>query len=855
MTEIIIADAGLEDIDSLLSFKRADVQVLRVTATEDAHPLLAAALAERPSAVHIVAHGEPGRVRLGARPLDADSLSSRSWPHAEGTEIHIHACRAGADAAGRRLVNGLAARTGARVAASTRPVGHAARDGSWALDVSTGPIRNPSAFVGAESWPHLLAVTGTATAGNDTLVGDNSGNVISGLGGDDSLIGGTGRDTLQGGEGNDTLNGGPGGDVLDGGGGFDAVTYENATSGLTLNLLDPTKSTGEAAGDTFNSVERWIGSEQADTLIANDSGVWFWGHGGDDLEYGGAGNDTLESGNGNDTVYGGGGNDLMFGRIDNDRVYGQAGNDTIGGGAGDDLVDGGDGNDVLFSDWGKDTVQGGIGDDTIMAGEVSSGGYSEVQADIISGGDGNDTYIVANGLETGTVSFDGGTGTDTLRVSSDDVVDPEGKVGTATPQINISGMTLASVEVLGLTGSRHHTVTMTASQANGFTGGVTGASVGDVFKITGTAMSGTVGTGNGATLTAGQVQAEVVNGVTLLHIGTNATPGGDVTLRFAGSFTADQFQVSGTTVTLVQGGGSTGGGSTGGGSTGGGSTGGGSTGGGSTGTPGQTLTGTAARDVITGGTGNDTITGNAGNDYMEGGLGSDTFVLKPGDGWDCIGDFKAGAGGDVINLGGWTGLSDLTKVLATATEDSGGTVLNFSPTDSVRLMGVTKASLTADNFVFGGASSGDSTGGGSTGSGSTGGGSTGGGSTGGGSTGTPGQTFLGTANRDVIFGGAGNDTITGLGGNDYMEGGLGSDTFVLKPGDGWDCIGDFKAGAGGDVLDVRAIGGLTSLSAVLGHATQDSGGVSIDIGGSSSMRLMGVTLNGLTSGNFLFSNS
>ena len=568
MTEVIIADAGLEDLDQLLGHGRPELRTVRVSAGEDAHAVLAAVLAERPAAVHLVAHGEPGRIRLGAQPLDAASLLDRSWPDAQGTEIHIHACRVADGAVGRAFLNRLAAATGATIAASSRPVGPAGQGGSWQLDVRTAPVLAASPFVGAESWPHVLAVTGTPSPGNDTLIGDDLGNTIDGLAGDDSLVGGAEMDTLNGGEGNDTLiggggndmlNGGPGADLLNGGDGFDSATYETSPTGLVIDLAVPANSTGEAAGDTFIDIERWIGSNFNDTMVAGDQPVWFWGHAGDDVQYGGAGNDTLESGDGNDTVHGGAGDDMIFGRADDDVLYGDAGNDLLAGGGGNDSIEGGSGNDTLVGDWGNDTLIGGDGDDTFYSGEHTDGnGVAYDDSDSISGGAGNDTLIIAGQSDAAATIFDGGDGIDTLRISSVTVSDPE-KLTTdpnknntiATPQIDISGMTLTSVERLDLVGDPLHTVTMTASQANGFTEGVSGARVGDVFRITGTAMTGTTAAGNGSTLTAGQVQAETVDGVTLLHIGTDATAGADVTLRFAGSFTAGQFQVSGDTITLV----------------------------------------------------------------------------------------------------------------------------------------------------------------------------------------------------------------------------------------------------------------------------------------------------------------
>ncbi|AWU97393.1 DUF4347 domain-containing protein [Azospirillum ramasamyi] len=837
MHGIILADAGLADIDALIGRHAPDVTVIRVAGDEDALGLLADALEAGPAAVHLIAHGAPGVVRLGAMPLDISALLDRRWPDASGTEILIHACDVGAGADGRSFVECLAAVTGARVAAASHPVGHADQGGSWELDVVTGQILTARPFAGADVWPHRLAYSGTPSAGNDTLVGDNGGNVINGLAGNDSIVGGTGNDSLIGGLGDDTLvgggnsgvaagdtmNGGLGADHYVGGSGFNIVTYEDATTGITLDLGNGANNTGEAAGDTFENIQRWIGSEYADSMTAGDTAVWFWGHGGDDIEHGGAGNDTLEAGDGNDSVFGGGGNDLIYGRADNDELHGQDGNDTVAGGGGADLIHGDAGNDLLKGDWERDTIHGGDGDDTILAGIVTAGSYAQTQADTIFGEAGNDRYIVVSQYDAGTVSFDGGTGTDTLEVRSDNLTsyngyDLEYYTDVASPRIDISGMTLTSVETLALTGSQRHTVTMTAAQANGFTS-ITGAVTGDAFAIAGASLSGTVGTGSGGTLQAGQVQAETVNGVTLVHVGLDAAAGADVTLRIAGSFAASSIGLSGNTITLGQAGS-------------GGNTGGGNPGGSS---GGLTLTGTDARDYLAGGAGNDVIIGNGGNDYMVGGAGSDSFVFKPGDGWDYVADFQAGSGGDVLNVAGWTGLTDFTAVMAAATQEGANTIVRFDDNNSVTLENVTRSSLTAANFSFLNASPGGSTGGGSTG-------------------GVSGQMITGTSAGEYLAGGSGNDTITGNGGNDYMIGGAGRDTFVQGAADGWDCIGDFQAGSGGDVIDLRSIAGFSSLNDVLTHSVQSGADLSIDFGSTSTIKLMGVDRSMLTAENFLFAN-
>lgn len=112
------------------------------------------------------------------------------------------------------------------------------------------------------------------------------------------------------------------------------------------------------------------------------------------------------------------------------------------------------------------------------------------------------------------------------------------------------------------------------------------------------------------------------------------------------------------------------------------------------------ITGGAHRDLLFGGAGDDTIIGNRGNDYMEGGGGSDRFVLKPGDGWDCIGDFQAGAGGDLLDLRGWSGFGSLEDLLSQSHQDRDGLVLDFGPRDGVKLIGLSRGDLTADNLLL-----------------------------------------------------------------------------------------------------------------------------------------------------------
>lgn len=89
----------------------------------------------------------------------------------------------------------------------------------------------------------------------------------------------------------------------------------------------------------------------------------------------------------------------------------------------------------------------------------------------------------------------------------------------------------------------------------------------------------------------------------------------------------------------------------------------------------------------------------------------------------------------------------------------------------------------------------------------------------------------GRGGNDTLNGGAGDDTITGGAGDDEMNGGGGLNLFVFAPGEGADRIVGFDAGPGvADVIDLSAFS-FADFAAVLAAATNEVGGVVIDLDG------------------------
>lgn len=136
------------------------------------------------------------------------------------------------------------------------------------------------------------------------LVGGSSGDLLVGLAGDD---------TLSGWDGNDTLVGGAGADRLDGGSGYDVVGYGGATSGVTVDVAGG-QGAGDAAGDTFVSIERYGLTGFSDVFL------------------GSAAKESVFAGAGADRIVGGGGADQLYGQSGADTfVFGaQPGCATIG---------------------------------------------------------------------------------------------------------------------------------------------------------------------------------------------------------------------------------------------------------------------------------------------------------------------------------------------------------------------------------------------------------------------------------------------------------------------------------------------------------------------------------------------
>jgi Ca2+-binding RTX toxin-like protein len=256
---------------------------------------------------------------------------------------------------------------------------------------------------------------------------------------------------------------------------------------VTVNLATGTASGGDAAGDTFSSIENLTGSAFADVLT---------GEGNANTLDGGAGADTLVGGDGNDIYIVDNSGDVVTEALNqgNDEVrtslatYVLAANvedltgtlntgqvlvgntlaNTITGGIGADTLVGGDGNDIYIVDNAGDVIAEGLnqGNDEVrtslatyvladnvenLTGRLNTGQslVGNTLANTIMGGAGNDTLDGGTGDDT----LNGGAGNDTYVVDSiNDLTIENANAGIDTVEASTHYRLLANLENLTLLG-------------------------------------------------------------------------------------------------------------------------------------------------------------------------------------------------------------------------------------------------------------------------------------------------------------------------------------------------------------------------------------------------------------------
>ncbi|WP_194271047.1 Ig-like domain-containing protein, partial [Comamonas testosteroni] len=178
--EVVFVDNRVQDYQQLIRGLKPGTEVVVLDSSKDGLQQIAGYLDGRSGidVVHVLSHGDTGKVQLGNLWLDSQNLASHSQAlaslgkalNADG-DILLYGCEIGADGAGRDFIESLAKSTGADVAASTNLTGAQSRGGDWVLETSTGSIEAalPFALADVSDYDGVLGapVSGTTDFGND----------------------------------------------------------------------------------------------------------------------------------------------------------------------------------------------------------------------------------------------------------------------------------------------------------------------------------------------------------------------------------------------------------------------------------------------------------------------------------------------------------------------------------------------------------------------------------------------------------------------------------------------------------------------------------------------------------------
>ena len=149
VSSIAFIDSALPDGETLRNGIKLGTEAITLDAARDGLEQITAALASRSNikSIHIISHGRPASLQLGAIDLNLTNLKKyasqlQQWSRslAESAEILLYGCEVAAGDAGANFVQQISQLTKAKIAASRSPVGSAAKGGDWQLDYTTGSI-------------------------------------------------------------------------------------------------------------------------------------------------------------------------------------------------------------------------------------------------------------------------------------------------------------------------------------------------------------------------------------------------------------------------------------------------------------------------------------------------------------------------------------------------------------------------------------------------------------------------------------------------------------------------------------------------------------------------------------------
>ncbi|MGD9783747.1 MAG: hypothetical protein AB7E80_04900 [Hyphomicrobiaceae bacterium] len=241
----------------------------------------------------------------------------------------------------------------------------------------------------------------------------------------DTFEGTSGDNAFYGEDGNDMFHGDAGADHFDGGNGIDFANYSRSEEAVTVDLGRGFGSAGDAAGDTYVSIEKLEGSyADGNVLIGSSDDNRIRSNGADDIIRGERGNDTVDIYGQWQEVDGGAGDDVIL--IWDDQSHASWSEETIDPATGEAMrtgveIHGGEDIDtVVFINPSSSTIGGELQQpENGVYVDLANNVFSFTGSHYLSG---DAWYHHTNGIITGVENVTGGTFDDTIHGDAADNV-------------------------------------------------------------------------------------------------------------------------------------------------------------------------------------------------------------------------------------------------------------------------------------------------------------------------------------------------------------------------------------------------------------------------------------------------
>jgi Ca2+-binding RTX toxin-like protein len=152
---LVLVDSTVNQYQSLIQNLRSEAEVVVLDPNQDGVEQITEVLTTRNNieSLHILSHGDAGRVYLGSAQLSSETLELydeqlEHWADAltDNANILLYGCDIAAGEMGQQFVRQLSQITQTPIAASTNLTGASEQGGDWNLEFSTGNIHTPLAF-------------------------------------------------------------------------------------------------------------------------------------------------------------------------------------------------------------------------------------------------------------------------------------------------------------------------------------------------------------------------------------------------------------------------------------------------------------------------------------------------------------------------------------------------------------------------------------------------------------------------------------------------------------------------------------------------------------------------------------